>query len=132
MQPWYYVTILVLCAISLDGILSASWPALCPWGLVRSGFLVVMMILNARPAWLGAHTRRSNLDVAADFLSHNASAGDLIVVQDAWEGLTFNRYYCGEAQWLNIRSIRTRGTSHRSGNGGNEPAGCSTIRCYVR
>jgi len=104
-QPWYYVTILILCAISLDGILSASWPALCPWGLVRSGFLVVMMILNARPAWAEAHTRRSNLDVAADFLSHNASAGDLIVVQDAWEGLTFNRYYCGEAQWLSVPPI---------------------------
>ena len=104
-QPWYYVTILILCAISLDGILSASWPALCPWGLVRGGFLVVMMILNARPAWAEAHTRRSNLDVAADFLSHNTSAGDLIVVQDAWEGLTFNRYYRGEAQWLSIPPI---------------------------
>lgn len=33
MQPWYYVEILILCAISLDGILSASWPALRPWGI---------------------------------------------------------------------------------------------------
>ena len=47
MQPWYYVEILILCAISLDGILSASWPALRPWGLARIGFLVMMMILNA-------------------------------------------------------------------------------------
>src|SRR6266480_6634772 len=37
MQPWYYVGILILCAISLDGILSASWPALRPWGLMRIG-----------------------------------------------------------------------------------------------
>src|SRR5262249_4015107 len=33
MQPWYYVGILTLCVISLDGILTASWPALRPWGL---------------------------------------------------------------------------------------------------
>ena len=86
MQPWYYIDILILCAISIDGILTASWPALRPWGLMRIGFLAVMMILNARPAWAEAHTRRSNLDVVATFLGHNASVADLIVVQDAWEG----------------------------------------------
>lgn len=105
MQPWYYVDILILCAISLDGILTASWPALRPWGLVRIVFLVMMMVLNARPAWAEAHTRRSNLDVVAAFLSQNASASDLIVVQEAWEGITFNRYYRGQAQWLTVPPI---------------------------
>jgi hypothetical protein len=105
MQPWYYVEILILCAISLDGILSASWPALRPWGLMRIGFLVMIMILNAGPAWAEAHTRRSNLDGVAAFLSRNAFADDLIVVQDAWEGITFNRYYRGQAQWLSVPPI---------------------------
>jgi hypothetical protein len=105
LQPWYYFGILILYAISLDGILTASWPALRPWGMVRIGFLVVMMMLNAGPAWAEAHTRRSNLDVVAAFLSENASAGDLIVVQDAWEGITFNRYYRGRAQWLTVPPI---------------------------
>jgi hypothetical protein len=105
LQPWYYVEILILCAISLDGILTASWPALRPWGLIRIGVLLLMMKLSAGPAWAEAHTRRSNLDVAADFLSLNASAGDLIVVQDAWEGITFNRYYRGRAQWLSVPPI---------------------------
>jgi hypothetical protein len=105
MQPWYYVEILVLCAISLDGILTANWPELRPWGLVRIGFLALMMILNAEPAWAEAHTRRSNLDVVAAFLSHNASAGDLIVIQNAWEGITFNRYYHGRAQWVTAPPI---------------------------
>ena len=106
-QPWFYLEILILCAISLDGILSASWPALRPWGLVRIGFLMVIMTLNAGPAWAEAHTRRSNLDVVATFLSHSASAGDLIVVQLAWEGITFNRYYRGQAQWLSVPPIDT-------------------------
>ncbi len=105
MQPWHYIEILILCAISLDGILSASWPALRPWGLMRIGFLLVMMILNAGPAWAEAHTRRSNLDVVAAFLGQNASVGDLIVVQDVWEGITFNRYYRGQAQWLSVPPI---------------------------
>ena len=105
MPPWYYVDILILCAISFDGILTVSWPALRPWGLVRIVFLVEMMVLNARPAWAEAHTRRSNLDVVAAFLSQNASASDLIVVQDAWEGITFNRYYRGQAQWFSVPPI---------------------------
>ncbi len=105
MQPWYFVGILILCAISLDGILSANWPALRPWGVMRIGFLMLMMILNAGPAWAEAHTRRSNLDVAAAFLSDNASASDLIVVQDAWEAITFNRYYRGQAPWLSVPPI---------------------------
>jgi hypothetical protein len=105
MEPWHYVEILILCAISLDGILSASWPALRPWGLLRIGFLVMMMILNAGPAWAEAHTRRSNLDVVAAFLSQNASGGDLIVVQDVWEGITFNRYYRGRTRWLSVPPI---------------------------
>jgi hypothetical protein len=105
MQPWYYVEILILCAISLDGILNASWPTLRPWGLMRIGLLVVMMILNAGPVWAEAHTRRSNLDLVAAFLSRNASAGDLIVVQDAWQGITFNRHYRGQAQWFSVPPI---------------------------
>jgi len=32
-QPWFYVEILILCAISLDGILSVSSPALRPLGI---------------------------------------------------------------------------------------------------
>jgi hypothetical protein len=105
LEPWHYLEILILCAISLDGILSASWPALRPWGLLRIGLLVVMMRLNAGPAWAEAHTRRSNLDVVADFLSQNASAGDLIVVQDVWQAITFNRYYRGRARWLSVPPI---------------------------
>jgi hypothetical protein len=104
-QPWYYIEILILCAISLDGILTASWPELRPWGSVRIGFLVVMMILNALPAWAEAHTRRSNLDVVANFLSRNTSAGDLIMVQEDGNGITFNRYYRGQAQWLTVPPI---------------------------
>ena len=43
--------------------------------------------------------------MAAAFLSHNTSADDLIVVQNAWEGITFNRYYRGRAQWISVPPI---------------------------
>src|SRR5262249_38063415 len=96
---------LILCAISFDGILGANWLALRPWGLLRIGFMVVLMALSAKPAWMEAHTRRSNVDLAAAFLAQNASTEDLIVVQQAWEGITFNRYYQGRARWITIPPI---------------------------
>ena len=105
MEPWYYIEILALCAISLDGILGASWPALRPWGLLRIGFMVMMMISSARAAWEEAHVRRSNVDLIAAWLARNASANDLIVVEDAWEGITFNRYYHGQTPWMTVPPI---------------------------
>ena len=105
LQIWYYIGSLSLCAVSLDGILNAGWPSLAPWGLMRIGFMVVMMILTAGSAWQEAHTRRSNVDLAASVLQHDASPGDLIVLQDAWEGITFDRYYHGDARWVTIPPI---------------------------
>jgi hypothetical protein len=104
-QTWYYVEMLCLCAISLDGILGANWPALYPWGLLRIALLVGMMTWSARSAWEEAHTRRSNVDLIAAVLGKKALAGDLIVVHDAWNGITFDRYYHGQARWMTVPPI---------------------------
>ena len=104
-QAWYYVEMLCLCAVSLDGILGATRPTLHPWGLLRIGFMVVMMTWMAAPAWEEAHTRRSNVDLIAAVLSRQAAAGDLIVVQGPWEGITFDRYYHGQVHWVTLPPI---------------------------
>jgi hypothetical protein len=104
-QAWYYVEMLCLCAISFDGLLGANWPMLRPWGLLRIGFMVGMMTWSARSAWAEAHTRRSNVDLIAAVLDQKASEGDLIVVQSAWEGITFDRYYHGRAHWVTVPPI---------------------------
>jgi hypothetical protein len=104
-QTWYYIEMLCLCAVSLDGILGANWPGLRPWGLLRIGFMVVMMTWCAKAAWVEAHTRRSNVDLIADVLGKDAAEGDLIVVDTVWEGITFNRYYQGRAHWVTVPPI---------------------------
>jgi hypothetical protein len=112
-ESWYYVGMLSLCAISLDGLLGANWPALRPWGWCRLGFLLAMTAVAIKPAWQEAHTRRSNLDLVAAILSQNASAQDLVVVETAWEGITFDRYYRGTARWLTVPPIDAHKT-HRN------------------
>ena len=75
--------------------------------------MVLMMTWYASSAWEEAHTRRSNVDLIATVLSQRASEGDLIVVQSAWEGITFNRYYHGRASWVTVPPIDSHAV-HRS------------------
>lgn len=104
-QAWYYVEMLSLCAISLDGLLNTNWPARRPWGLLRIGLMTAMLTLCAQSAWEEAHTRRTDVDLIASALTRKAAGGDLIVVQGAWEGITFNRYYHGQARWVTVPPI---------------------------
>jgi hypothetical protein len=106
-QSWYYIEMLFLCSLSLDGLLGANWPALRPWGLLRIGSMAVLMAWCAGAAWYEAHTRRSNVDLIAAALGKTASEGDLIVVQTAFEGITFNRYYRGQAHWVTVPPINS-------------------------
>ncbi len=101
-QAWYYMVLFTLCGISLDTILSANWPAFKPWGMVRVGFLVLVTAFAGRAMWQEAHTRRSNIDLIAAILNEKAREGDLVVVHSAFEGITFDRYYHGKAQWTTI------------------------------
>lgn len=107
MQPWYYAGLITLCALSLDSILGANWPALRFGGWLRIGFMTAMVFLGAMPAWREAHTRRSNVDLAAAYLARNASTNDLILVEDAWEGITFARYYHGQTGWMTVPPINS-------------------------
>ena len=104
-QSWYYIGMLGLCSISLEGLLNANWPVLRPWGLLRIGLMAAMLSGNAGSAWEEAHTRRSNVDLIASALGQKAAGGDLIVVQGAWEGITFNRYYHGQTRWVTVPPI---------------------------
>jgi hypothetical protein len=70
------------------------------------------MTWSARAGWEEAHTRRSNVDLIAIVLGKNVSEKDLIVVQDAWDGITFNRYYHGQAHWVTVPPIDSHQVHH--------------------
>ncbi len=79
--------------------------ALWQWSLARVGLFVVMLLTTANLVWEEAHTRRTNVDLIASSLEQRAREGDLIVVQGAWEGITFDRYYHGRARWMTLPPI---------------------------
>jgi hypothetical protein len=104
-EPWYYLGMFCLCAISLDAVLGASWRALRPWGFLRIGLAAVLLLFGVKSVWDEAQTRRTNVDLIADVLTQKADNGDLIVVQGAWEALTLDRYYHGPCRWISVPPI---------------------------
>ncbi|HWW02309.1 MAG TPA: hypothetical protein VNZ64_21595 [Candidatus Acidoferrum sp.] len=104
-QSWYYVGMLTLCAICLESVFEVTLRAWRPWGLIRVGFLIAIMAWGWKGIWEEAHSRRSNVDVIAAVLEKKAASRDLIVVQSAWEGITFGRYYHGQAKWQTLPPI---------------------------
>jgi len=104
-QSWYYVEMLCLCSLSLDGLWGANRCGLRPWGWLRIGFMAAMMAWDAKGGWAEAHTRRSNVDLIAAVLNKDSADQDIIVVEDVWAGITFNRYYHGAARWVTVPPI---------------------------
>lgn len=104
-QRWYYVEMLCLCVLALDGLLAANWPGLRPWGWLRIVFMLAMMAWSVQGAWLEAHTRRSNVDLIAALLEKQAAPGDFIVVQSVWEGIPFCHYYHGPTPWETVPPV---------------------------
>ena len=45
------------------------------------------------------------MDLIAAVLDKIASGGDLIVLQSVWDGITFDRYYHGQARWVTVPPI---------------------------
>ena len=111
-QAWYYVEMLCLCTISFDGILGANWPAAslgtapnrihggdadlgCKVGVGGSAY----------PAeQCGPDCRRSR----QERLGRGPHRGE-----GAWEGITFDRYYRGQAHWVTVPPIDSHKV-HRS------------------
>jgi hypothetical protein len=94
---------LTLIAISLDGVLGTV--QLGRWKLWRVALMALLMGWGAKATWEEAHTRRSNVNLIAAWLDRTASDHDLIIVQTAWEGITFKRYYGGSVHWETVPPI---------------------------
>src|ERR1044071_7317660 len=106
-QPWYYMGLLTLCAGSLGGIFATVWHRSRPGILLRVGFLTAMIIWSLHSMWEETRTRRSNVDVIAAVLENQVAPGDLIIIQSAWEGVTFERYYHGQAAWMTVPPLNS-------------------------
>ena len=103
-QPWYYVALMSVVAIAVDGVFAAA-PGLWCRGYVRMVLASAIAIWSFVPAWSAMHVRQTNIDVVAAKLGKLANTGDVIVVAPWYLGVSFARYYEGAAPWTTLPPI---------------------------
>lgn len=100
-EPWHLAPLIGLVAFCIE-IPLAERP---PFRWVRLGTAVIAFAVMF-PLSLGwAGVRQTNVDLIATYLQDAARKGDLIVVEGWFVGITFKRYYGGDAEWMTIPPI---------------------------
>jgi hypothetical protein len=106
-EPWYYVGLAVLVAVSAEAALwAARPPRWARWARLGIAAVVVAACLPA--AWAALGERQTNVDVIAARLSTEARAGDVIVISPWFYALPFDRSYRGVAEVLTVPPLEDR------------------------
>lgn len=99
---WHCVHVLAVVALTLDLALSGGVPAV-RWARVGLAAVALAVIVPAAIGHVGL--RQTNVDRIARHLTPTVDRGDLVVVNPWWLGLTFARYYRGDAPFLTLPAI---------------------------
>ncbi|MFN2602562.1 MAG: hypothetical protein ABR582_07390 [Gemmatimonadaceae bacterium] len=103
-QAWYYLSLLAICAICIDGI-SGSLIHTDRARQARLAAVIAFALLEIRPAFRTSAQRMTNIDIVADTLRSVTTPGDFVVVNPWYVGLSFNRYYRARVPWETIPAI---------------------------
>ena len=98
-EPWYFIALLALIAVTLDASLAAISSSI-RGRIFRIVFVLFFIGLTVRPVWESIHMRHTNIDLIASKLQNLVSERDLILVTPWFFGVTFERYYTGKARWM--------------------------------
>jgi hypothetical protein len=102
---WYYLPMLAVIALAVDTL----WDFRAQFSVlpaIRAGGAVIYLIVALPFVYEGTMLRLSNLDLIAQALEAHAAPGDFIVVFPHVEGITFDRYFHGKANWTTIPQLK--------------------------
>jgi len=100
-EVWYYLVWMAVTAVAIDALFARL--ARNDWSrMLRILAVVILAAILAPGAWQRARVRMTNLDLAAQRLNHQAGKDDLILIHPWFCGVTFHRYYKGQAEWLTL------------------------------
>lgn len=104
-ESWYFLTWMAFAGLLADVALgslsgSRSWIRLARWSAAVAIGVYVWPV-----DWRETHIRHSNVDLIAKYLSEASRPKDLVAVLNWEQGITFQRYYHGQAPWLTVPDI---------------------------
>ena len=100
-QAWYYLSLLAIVALSIDAIFGAivthRWSR-----IARLVIVIVVAGASFSTASRAMRVRLTNIDLVVEELQRSSVNGDVIVVTPWYHGVTFARYYRGNAEWTTL------------------------------
>jgi hypothetical protein len=103
-QSRYFLALICFLAIATDLIASNLHRHL--WiRVARLGLVIVATLALPIAIWPKIIKRQSNIDIVAAEVSKGARPNDLVVVNPWYFGISFGRYYDGQAKWLMLPQI---------------------------
>jgi hypothetical protein len=101
-QPWYFLVPAGFAIFCCDAILSQT----SFWMRAGVAVLAAVSAVLAYPAGVPAlEFRQTNGDIVAAELAREAAPDDLIIVNPWYCGITFDRYYHGQAPWTTLSGV---------------------------
>jgi hypothetical protein len=101
---WYYLPLmatLVVCIDSLGRVLRKS-----AYATMANALLVLFAAMVLSPLALQAtNMRLTNVDLTTAVIAQRAQPNDLVVIDNYFYGISFNRYYHGQAPWVSVPNV---------------------------
>lgn len=104
-QPWYYLALMAIVALAVDGVLSIVDDRR-PVVQGRWWIALGVALWSLAPIWNAVQTRQTNIDLIAAKLQQSAVPGDMILMAHWYYGVSFDRYYTGSVPWMTLPPIR--------------------------
>jgi hypothetical protein len=102
--PWHFLPFVGLACL-LGDVALAMWQTSTVWRILRLAGIVAYAIAVAPSALRAAEMRRTNMDTIAAALNKVVHKDDLVVVHPFYYGVSFSRYYAGQAPWTTFPPI---------------------------
>ena len=102
--PRYFLGALCIAALCIN----AAWTAIRGKLAIRTLGLCLALtvaVISFRPLFARARMRMTNCDRIATVLEQRATGDDLIIVTSPLYGITFQRYYHGQTDWVTLPQV---------------------------
>jgi hypothetical protein len=110
-QPWYYLTLLAVTAVTVD-IISGTLVVTPRMRVVRLIIAVAAAAASIVPATRYATERITNVDEVARSITTTARPDDMILIAPWYDGVSFTRYYKGSGHIVTVPDMSFH-TFHR-------------------
>ena len=101
---WYYVPLMATAAVCFDAV-TATFRKGRVSVIATSGLLIVAALFVVPNAYRASGVRLTNADLMTAEVAGHADPGDLIVVDNCFYAISFNRYYHGQTPWVAVPNL---------------------------